>query len=87
MDLIVALALLVLCYIPISISNARFSKGLFALVPFIIGLFVAQEGIVYGSTVISSVGTNINLVFVAFLTLGSVVSIYDLATGEKIARR
>lgn len=89
MDLLVALTLIVVCYIPIAISEFKLGKAIYALVPFIIGLFVAQEGLTYGTTVISTVGTNINLVFVAFLTLGSIISIFGLTAGGKplVARK
>ena len=70
MDLLPLMVIMVLSYIVLNIRPTKYSELIFASVMLIFGLFIAQEGLTYGSTVVTSVNTLNNFVLITVLLLG-----------------
>jgi hypothetical protein len=76
MDLILIVTVLVLTYVVLNIRPSREGDMIFSLIPFIIGLFIAQEGMTWQSSTLTAVNTPMNFVVLAVMVLGGLMSLY-----------
>lgn len=76
MEVLAIITVLFLTGIVVSVQPMKITKALYCIVIFIIGILTPIEGITYGSTTLIAVNTSFSYVVLAFLTLGSLVTMY-----------
>jgi hypothetical protein len=82
MEILAIITLLFLTGVVVAVQPMKLTKSLYCIVIFIVGILTPIEGITYGSTTLIAVNTSFSYVILAFLTLGSLVTIYGTAVGQ-----
>lgn len=85
MDLIAILVILALPAIIIAVNPTWIMKAIYGILTFFIGLLVQIEGITYNGSAIISTGTNLSLILMVFMTLGSLVTIYSVSIKKDVS--